>query len=325
VVDSSGRIEVEAAVLDELRAHRAKVAAMTAGRPAPHTLPTEEVRRRVRSGAYPALVERVRLPRARDITVPGRDGDIGLRVLAPEGAAPTGVYLFMHGGGFVFGGADAQDPVLGSLVESTGMCAVSVDYRLALEHPYPAGPDDCEDAALWLLDGGADRLGAPPSLTIGGDSAGAHLAVVTLLRLRDRHGVTGAFRAANLIYGWFDIEPTPSVRHAGDDMVAAMSWLADRFLPDHDARARRDPDISPLYADLRGLPPALFTVGDVDHLLDDTLFMEARWRIAGPATRLLVWPEAPHAFNAYPVELARRAQAEQHAFLAAAVRAAPAG
>jgi acetyl esterase/lipase len=320
-VGANGRVEVEPAILEELRTYSAEASALAAGRPALHTMPPAEMRRRVEAGEYSPAGARAQLPQARTMTVPGRGGDIGLRILAPENAAPTGVYLFLHGGGLVLGRAHDQDAQLWSLVEATGMCAVSVDYRLAPEHPYPAGPDDCEDAALWLLDGGAERLSAPPVATIGGDSAGAHLAVVTLARLRDRHGVTGAFRAANLIYGWFDLEPTPSVRHSGAESLTVMIWLAEQYLTGHDAQARRDPDVSPLHADLRGLPPALFTVGDADHLLDDTLFMEARWRFAGNASRLLIWPEAPHGFNVYPVEMARLAQAEQHEFLRDAITA----
>ncbi len=323
-VGANGRVQVEAAVLEEMRAHCADVATAEEAGPALHSIPPEETRRRIRAGEYSPSGGPVLLPQARQMAIPGRGGSIGLRVLAPENVAPTGIYLFLHGGGLVFGGAEYQDPQLWSLVQATGMCAVSVDYRLAPEHPYPDGPDDCEDVALWLLDGGAERLGAPALLTIGGDSAGAHLAAVTLLRLRDRHGLTGVFRAANLIYGWFDMEPTPSVCRASSETIAAMTWLADQFVPGRDARARRDPDISPLYADLRSMPPALFTVGDLDHVLDDTLFMEARWRVAGNETRLCLWPETPHGFNTYPVEMARLAQAEQHAFLSGALdRASP--
>jgi acetyl esterase/lipase len=321
---TNGRVEVEAVVLEELRADLAERNVLRAGMPGLHAMPPAETRRQIQAGEYSPSGRPVCLPQARTLSIPGRAGDIAVRVLAPEGTAPTGVYLFIHGGGFVFGTAGDQDLVLSSLVEATGMCAVSVEYRLAPEDPYPAGVDDCEDAALWLLGDGAERLSAGGVLTIGGDSAGAHLAVVTLLRLRDRHGVTGAFRAANLIYGWFDIEPTPSVRHAGANTLAEMMWLADQFVPRHHPQARCDPDISPLYADLRDLPPALFTVGDADHLLDDTLFMEARWRTAGNATRLRLWPEAPHGFNTHPIEMARLAQADQHAFLRDALKSSPA-
>jgi acetyl esterase/lipase len=97
-----------------------------------------------------------------------------------------------------------------------------------------------------------------------------------------------------------------------------MDWFAENFLSGLTKDERQAPDISPLYADLRGLPPALFTCGTADPLLDDTLFMEARWRAAGNEATLTIWPEAPHAFVAFPIEVARRSLAEQHAFLSRA-------
>src|SRR5205823_8787995 len=105
------------------------------------------------------------------------------------------------------------------------------------------------------------------------------LAAVTLLRLRDRHGVTGAFRAAVLTYGAFDLSMTPSQRLWGErDLILstpAIAWFTEQYLPGTDPERRRDPDISPLFADLSAMPPAIFTVGTLDPLLDDTLFMEA--------------------------------------------------
>jgi acetyl esterase/lipase len=195
------------------------------------------------------------------------------------------------------------------------LTAISVDYRLAPEHPYPAAPDDCEAAALWLLEHHEGRL------TIGGDSAGAHLAVVTLLRLRDRHGISPrVFSAANLVFGAFDLTGTPSRRlWGGRDLVLSgplMDWFADCFLPGLSDSDRRDPDISPLYADLGDLPPALFSCGTLDPLLDDSLFMEARWRAAGNESHLTLWPEGVHAYTAFPIEIGKRSRHEQSEFLA---------
>ena len=99
-----------------------------------------------------------------------------------------------------------------------------------------------------------------------------------------------------------------------------MDWFADCFLPGMTDDERRDPDISPLYADLRDLPPALFSCGTMDPLLDDSLFMESRWRAAGNEARLSLWPEGVHAFTAFPIEIGKRSRAEQNAFLAADAR-----
>ena len=146
---------------------------------------------------------------------------------------------------------------------------------------------------------------------------------MTLLRLRDRHGITGAFAAANLIYGAFDLSMTPSQRLWGErNLILStpiLHYFGDMFLPGLGDEARRDPDISPLYADLHDMPPALFTVGTMDPLLDDSLFMHARWAASGAPAELRTWPEAIHGFNAFPLRVTAAARAEQYAFLRDAV------
>ncbi|HTW70389.1 MAG TPA: alpha/beta hydrolase fold domain-containing protein, partial [Acetobacteraceae bacterium] len=154
--------------------------------------------------------------RARTRMISGKDGnEIPLRIIAPDN--PRGVYLHIHGGGWVLGGADLQDPMLERIADNTGLAVVSVEYRLAPEHPYPAGPDDCESAAVWLTRHAKAEFGTD-ILTIGGESAGGHLSAVTLLRMRDRHGYTG-FRGANLVYGAFDMTMTPSQRMFGNERL----------------------------------------------------------------------------------------------------------
>jgi acetyl esterase/lipase len=242
-------------------------------------------------------------------------------VLAPE--EPRGVYLHLHGGGWTIGAADIQDEWLHEIAQSTGLAVASAEYRLAPEHPFPAGPDDCETAARWLVGGGYEQVGAPPLFAIGGESAGAHLAVLTLLRLRD----AAPFVAANLVFGAYDLSGTPSRRRFTDALVlpdSVMHWFTDNFLPGLDAEQRRAPEISPLYADLRDLPPALFSVGTLDPLLDDSLFMAARWLAAGNEAELRIYEEAVHGFNAYPIAVAKLANDSQLAFLSRAAAGATA-
>lgn len=294
---------------------------LLASQPSVHTIPAAVVRavRREGRGVFPAPMF---LPEAREVSIAGRRGAVKLRVLAPRSRPATGVYLHLHGGGWMLGEADLQDRDLSALAEATGLLTASVEYRLAPEHPYPAGPDDCEDAARWLVTTGAAELGAPSRFFIGGESAGAHLSVVTLLRLRDRHGLGGAFRAANLVYGSYDLSMTPSQRLWGDrNLVLSdpiLRYFYDAFLPGLSPEERRAPDISPLFADLRGMPPALFTVGTLDPLLDDTLFMEARWRAAGGSTKLHVWPESIHGFDAFPSRMSTAARATMAEYLTSA-------
>jgi acetyl esterase/lipase len=304
-------VRVGADVLDETRAFNEQLGRLLATLPAAESVPVEATRRARYEGRgiFPAPVF---LPEARWLDA----GGVRVRVVAPD--APRGVYLHLHGGGWTLGAADLQDALFAFLAEQTGLAVASVDYRLAPEHPYPAGPDDCETAARWLLDRGAAEIGAPAVFAIGGESAGAHLAAVTLLRLRDRHGIAGAFEAANLFYGAYDLRGTPSRLRFTDALVINgpfMDWCTENFLPGVAESARRDPDISPLYADLHSLPRALFTVGSLDPLLDDSLFMAARWEAAGNDAELVVYEDGVHGFNAFPIELGRRANEAQAAFL----------
>ena len=267
--------------------------------------------RRRGEGPFPAPVLS---PRARTITITGKDGNtIPLRVIAPDN--PRGIYLHIHGGGWVLGGADMQDPMLERIADNTGQAVVSVEYRLAPEHPYPAGPDDCEAAAAWLIQNGEKEFGTG-ALTLGGESAGGHLAAVTILRMRDRHGYT-KFRGANIVYGAFDLSMTPSQRQFGDRRLILrtidMTQFYNAFLPM--ITDRRVPDISPLYADLKGLCPALFSVGTKDALLDDSLFMHARWIAAGNQAELAIYPGGAHGFTLFPNDLSKSASARMDAFL----------
>jgi acetyl esterase/lipase len=271
-----------------------------------------QVVREARAAGRSVLGPVTRLAEAEERTIPGSAGPIPLRIVRP--ARPHGAYLHIHGGGWALGAHDQQDVLLKVIADATGLAAVSVGYRLAPEHPYPAGPDDCETAARWLV-ANVEREFGGAMLAIGGESAGAHLSAVTLLRLRDRHGLT-PFRAANLTYGQYDFAMTPSVRRWGArNLVLStpiIAQFADWFVP---RSMRGDPDVSPLHADLRGLPPTLFTVGTLDPLLDDSLFMAARWTAAGNAAELALYPGGVHAFNAFPLALAAEANARTLRFL----------
>ena len=239
--------------------------------------------------------------RAVDRTIDGPAGPIRLRTFTHE--QPQGVLFHIHGGAWMLGSPEMMDQLHEIIVSTCNVAVVSVDYRLAPEHPYPAGPDDCEAAAQWLVEHAAGEFGSD-RLLIAGESAGAHLAAVTLLRMRDKHNAADRFLGANLIFGAYDLSRTPSQRGVGvtpgTDILDGTGFPLDLFLPGMSEERRRDPDVSPLYADLRGMPPALFSVGTNDHLLDDTLFMAARWEAAGNRAQLLVYPETPHGCIALP-------------------------
>ncbi len=267
------------------------------------SLPTPERVARQR-GAHDQRVLRSDMAVDRDI--PGPAGPMRIRTFVPDEV--DAVFLHIHGGGFVTGSPEMTDLLHETLSKELNLAFVSVDYRLAPEHPYPAGPDDCEAAALWLLEHAGREFGSE-RLLIGGESAGAHLAACTLLRVRDRHDAVDRFAGANLVFGIYDLSGTPSQRGMPERpdilTVELTQYFAELFTPGRSAEERREPDVSPLYADLRDLPPALFTVGADDHLVDDTLFMAARWELAGNPTELLVYPEAPHGCIGMPSVLER--------------------
>jgi acetyl esterase/lipase len=252
--------------------------------------------------------------RARTRTVRAADGrEVPIRIIAPD--SPRGVYLHLHAGGLVMGSADGQDSMLERIAGATGLACVSVEYRLAPQHPYPAAWDDCEAVAAWLAKSAKAEFGSD-RLAIGGESAGATLAVPVLVRMRDKHGFIG-FRAANLSYGNYDTSMTPSQKWIGALGVLLrtqdIEGCSDAYCPDR--TRRRDPDVSAIYANLERMPRALLSVGTCDPVLDDSLFMHARWIAAGNQAELAVYPGAPHGFNLFPLRIGQEANARIDAFL----------
>ena len=290
-----------------------------AAQPSVHTVDVVETRRRQAVGEA-GFAPVVHLDTAQVRMVPGPAGDVPVRLFVPERV--DGAYLHLHGGGWTIGRADLQDQRLDELARQTSLVVASVDYRLAPEHPFPAGPDDCEAAARWLLAEARAELGAD-RFVLGGESAGAHLAVVTLLRLRDAGVDLADVVAADLVFGCYDLGGTPSHLAWGErNLILSrpiLDWFLECFTPGMTPEERRAPGISPLYADLRDLPPARFTVGDLDPLLDDSRLMARGWRAAGNAAELAVYPESIHAFTGLPTEQAALANAARIAFVRRAV------
>jgi acetyl esterase/lipase len=231
-----------------------------------------------------------------DRTIDGPAEPLRLRTFVPDQV--DAVMLHIHGGGWVTGEPEMTDLLHEILSAELNLAFVSVDYRLAPEHPYPAGTDDCEAAAVWLLEHAEKEYGSA-RLLIGGESAGAHLSACTLVRVRDKHDAIDRFVGANLVFGQYDHGGTPSQRAVPERpdvlSIATLDRIEECFLPGMSQEERRAPDISPLHADLHDLPPALFTVGADDHFIDDTLFMASRWALAGNEAELVVYPETPHA------------------------------
>ena len=250
---------------------------------------------------------------ATERTVPGPAGDIPIRVFVP----PTvdAIYLSIHGGAFSMGSRRSSDRTNWQIAQSCNAAVVSPEYRMAPEHRWPSGHDDCEAVALWLLAHGQAELGASSDrLLVGGESAGAHIAAVTALQAARPARRDRPRRAAPISTAACTTSPA---RRAGcSRRRSTTSWQRPGAGQGCRAAATSrccrptsfaPPDASPLYADLRGLCPALFTVGTADSLLDDSVFMACRWELAGNETELAVYPYGPHGLTGSPTEMGRRA------------------
>ena len=206
-----------------------------------------------------------------DLTVAGGAGQLPARLYRPEAADPNGapVLVFFHGGGFVIGDLDTHDNQARRLCRDLEALVVSVDYRLAPEHPFPAPLDDCFAATRWVAEHAAELGADPRRLAVGGDSAGGNLATAVALRCRDEDGP--ALAAQLLIYPVTDLS-TPDrpsrVDNAEGYLLTRddMSWFESAYVPDGQAT---DPLASPLLADLSGLPPSVVVTAEYDPLRDE--------------------------------------------------------
>lgn len=246
------------------------------------------------------------------ITTP--QGEIKLRRFQSRNA--NGVYLHFHGGGWVMGSVYEQDELLWSLAQATNLTVISVDYPLAPESALPDIIRFVIRATKALMQAHSEQ-----AFCIGGESAGSYLALQAALGIAAEPELLGRVAALNLCYGIYDVSMTPSQIAWGDRMLGLstdyLAWFYDLALPDTSTLERRDESISPLYkSNLAKMPPALFTIGEYDPLLDDSLFMAARWAASGNVSELKVYPRSPHGFNGMPTGMAAKANAEIHQFIA---------
>ena len=228
------------------------------------------------------------------------------RVFRPA-ADSRGTYVHFHGGAMMLGSPRMNDTANAALCEQHRITVISVDYRLAPEHPFPAGGDDCLAVTTWVL----DHESGP--IILGGESAGGYYAALTLLRVRDELGAIDRVSGANLVFGVYDLGGTPTglgirATDVPDILEGDLGeFVVECYLPGVTRWEARDPRYSPLYAHLHDLPPALFTVGSADHLLDDSLFMHRRWQAYGNRAELAVYPDCIHGFTGFPMGLTAKA------------------
>jgi len=234
-----------------------------------------------------------------------------LRALMPAGEI-RGVYVDYHGGGWAIGTAAMDDRVNARIAAECGLVVVSVDYTMLPDVDLQGMIAQCAAAADWVFEHSKVEFDVT-DIFIGGESAGAHLAACTVLKLRDTRHDFGRLRGAALFYGPYDLSCTPSVRSAPRDTLVldgpAMTSGIAKLLPGKSEEERRDPAVSPLYADLSRLPPAVLMCGTIDPLIDDSRLMAERWSAVNGNASLIVVPDAPHAFNRLPTRVASRTNA----------------
>ncbi|MFE1350666.1 alpha/beta hydrolase, partial [Kitasatospora phosalacinea] len=213
--------------------------------------------------------------------------------LEPAGAADRGLLLYLHGGGYLVGSPDTHEGLIGELARRAGLRAVSPDYRLAPEHPFPAALDDGLAAYRELLESGTD----PRRLVLAGDSAGGGLVLATLLAARAAGLPLPA--AAALFSPWVDLTLAGASYRSRKEADPLFTEADIRAYADHylGAGDRANPLASPLFADLAGLPPLLVQVGTNELLLDDALRLAARAAEQDVTVTLEVESGLPHVFQ----------------------------
>ncbi|MEM8952372.1 MAG: alpha/beta hydrolase [Pseudomonadota bacterium] len=238
----------------------------------------------------PAMAE------ARDFAIDGPEGAIGVRLLRPLDVESDGAILYFHGGGFVLGSLDTHHRLMRLLAIESRATLIGIDYRLAPEHPFPAPLDDCARAVYWLQDEGKSIDIDPERIVLAGDSAGANLALASLLRARDegRYPLSGAA----LFYGcYWSRLGTPSHQKFGDGAyrlsTEEMGWFWENYLGKH---GRGNVYAEPMDADLSALPPLFLNYAEVDPLADDTLELVTRLDKAGVVHECVAYPGLVHGF-----------------------------
>ena len=269
----------------------------SAGIPPTHQLTPAEARAALvtRQALLPAA-EPQPVGSIEDRLIPGPGGELKVRIYRPDDQGPSPIMVYFHGGGWVVGSVDTHDGVCRRLTNGVGCVVVSVDYRLAPEHKFPAAVEDAYAATCWTAEHAGELGGAAARLVVGGESAGGNLAAVVALMARDWGGPPIAYQV--LLYpGTCHGFESPSLAE-NDGIVLGVEdirWYSRQYLP-HEAVAG-DPYASPLRApDLSGLPPALVVTAEYDPIRDEGEAYADRLRQAGVPVVSKRYPGLIHTF-----------------------------
>jgi len=262
-----------------------------------HALPVADARALMQAMVAMSAPNDLPLASVENRTIPGPAGAIPVRLYTPTGGGSLPLLVYFHGGGWVLGGLDTHDTPCRELAHGAGCAVLSVDYRLAPEHRFPAAADDCYAAVVWAA-ANASAIGIDAArIAVGGDSAGGNLTCVTALQARDKGGPALRFQLPvyPVTNHSFD---TPSYRENATGYLLdtdAMAWFWGHYLATE--RDGEHPYASPLRAaDLGGLPPALVITAEFDPLRDEGEAYAKRLREAGVPTELRRYDGMIHGF-----------------------------
>jgi acetyl esterase len=275
--------------------------ATAAGLPPLYTLSPEAARAQSAAGTLKTALDIEPVARVENIDIDGPGGPLPVRIYYPMEApgGPLPILLYYHGGGFVIGSVETHDSIPRILANRAGAIVVSVEYRLAPEHRYPAGVEDAEASVLWAVENGAAIGGDPTRIAVSGDSAGGNLAAVAALRVRNTVGK--ALVAQALLYPVADhgtLEAHASRRDHADTFPIRkplMAWFHNHYFGHDDPMM--EPDASPLHhPDLSGLAPAYVMTAGLDPLLDEGKAYAEAMQAAGVDVVYSCWETTIHGF-----------------------------
>jgi acetyl esterase len=257
-----------------------------------------EQRRQVEQEMQRQAGEPAKVAAINDRAIPGPAGDIPIRIYTPEGAGPFPALIYFHSGGWVFGSIAASDPLCRALAKQTPCLVVSVGYRLAPEHRFPAAPEDCYAATQWVVEHAREINADPQRIAVGGDSAGGNLTAAVTLMARDRQGPALCFQV--IIYGETDYydpgTPSYSTYATGYSLTREdMIWYWGQYLARKEDHTH--PYATPLRAaNLSNLPPALIITAEYDPVRDEAERYAQRLREEGGTARLSRYAGMIHGF-----------------------------
>lgn len=298
----------------------------TSSLPEWHTVSPDEARRLMKL-SYGVGAPKEPVARIDDGAIPGPAGQIPVRVYHPGTDGLLPVYVYFHGGGWVLGDLDSHDAPCRALANQVPCLVVSVDYRLAPEHPYPAAPEDAYAAVCWIAEHAGELGGDGSRLALGGDSAGGNLSAVVTQMIRERGGPRIALQV--LVYPVTDFDfDSSSYREVGDGYFLTaekMAWYTDHYLPN--VAQRREPYAAPLRAsDFADLPPALVITAEYDPLRHEGEAYAEKLRAAGVPVTCTCYPGMIHGFfnRLAEMDLGRKAVRQAAEALREAFSRAPA-